>query len=127
MGAGAGRVFQRLRVENGLGWMDVTSDDSRICLSGVPSTDGNVFFISHDGRLLERRFEQARSNSGGMWTDHGKPRRGVDIVSILDAHTLLYGSIFCIGNDGKMYELNLETSWEVRIANEVLGQAESSV
>ena len=60
-----GRVFQRLRVENGLGWMDVTSaEDHRIYLGGVPSTEGNVFFVAEDGRLLER---QPTASDGPIW------------------------------------------------------------
>ena len=75
-----GRVFQRLRVENGLGWMDVTSaEDHRIYLGGVPSTEGNVFFVAEDGRLLERQFDQTRSNVGGLWSDHGSPD-GIKLV-----------------------------------------------
>jgi hypothetical protein len=109
-----GRVFQRLRVENGLGWMDVTSsEDHRIFLGGVPSTEGNVFFIAEDGRLLERQFDQMGSNVGGMWSDHGRPDNNVKLVACVDAHTLSYGSVFTIGADGHLY--NLETAsgkWE---------------
>jgi hypothetical protein len=90
----AGRVFQRLRVENGLGWMDVTSPGDQIYLSGVPSNEGNIFFISSDGRLLERQFERnhqsATVSGGAMWTDHGTPARAVGVVAIVDAHTLSY-------------------------------------
>ena len=108
----AGRVFQRLRVENGLGWMDVTSSENhRIYLGGVPSTEGNVFFIAEDGKLLERQFDQTRSNVGGMWSDHGMPgteaNAPVKLVAVVDAHTLSYGSVFSIGADGHLY--NLET------------------
>ena len=108
----AGRVFQRLRVENGLGWMDVTSSENhRIYLGGVPSTEGNVFFVAEDGRLLERQFDQTRSNVGGMWSDHGMPGKALDspvkLVAVVDAHTLSYGSVFSIGADGHLY--NLET------------------
>ncbi len=107
-----GRLFQRLRVENGLGWVDV-AEDHRIFLGGVPSTEGNVFFISEDGRLLERQFDQMGSNVGGMWSDHGKPSGKVKLVACVDAHTLSYGAVFVIGADGHLY--NLETAsgkWE---------------
>ena len=107
-----GRLFQRLRVENGLGWMDV-AEDHRIFLGGVPSTEGNVFFISEDGRLLERQFDQMGSNVGGMWSDHGKPDGQIKLVACVDAHTLSYGAVFVIGADGHLY--NLETAsgkWE---------------
>ena len=101
-----GRVFQRLRVENGLGWMDVTSaEDHRIYLGGVPSTEGNVFFVAEDGRLLERQFDQTRSNVGGLWSDHGSPD-GIKLVACVDAHTLSYGSVFAIGADGHLYMLD---------------------
>lgn len=104
-----GRVFQRLRVENGLGWIDVTNKNDRIFLSGVASEDGNVYFISSDGRLLERQFAQSPTaedpNVGGhgLWSDHGKPKGNkgsVAVASIVDAHTLSFESIFCVGTDG---------------------------
>ena len=82
-----GRIYQRLRVENGLGWMDVTSTGDEIFMSGVPAPDGNVFFVSADGRLLERHFDGGLFD-GGMWTDHGTPSRGVSLVAIADARTL---------------------------------------
>ena len=47
--------------------------DNFVFLAGVPSSEGNVFFITAQGELLERQFDQGRSNVGGMWSNHGKP------------------------------------------------------
>lgn len=86
----------------------MTSGAHRIFLSGVPSTDGNVFFVTADGFLLERHFDQTRSNIGGLWSNHKKPPNDAELISIaniVDAHTLRACSVWAIGADGNLYEL----------------------